>query len=611
MIPNTQLYHWLAKLVTPAQDLAHLSFCAGSRESNLHKWLQQLPLTQVEQISPLFYRALQEIGRLNTSPDQRLALLEVLREPVYQTLEALSQRYLNQPLILPEAALKTATLAQAIQKHLNNAYLAAVRDLCVLERKDLKDKQALAIHRVLTGLGMQLLRNYQLYIPVAGQVWTEIHTLYQLACELNVEQIPVAEPLPHHQLLNTIHGAYLRIVLLASTRTNQLRQDELHQCYNALEALVPAAELVAYSPTLGENLYLIVTDGNQPPVYKSRLSAEELQNQPQKVLELRTAGLLEQLQRLKSAPAEDLARDKSLPMLSPAMIGHLTQAWSLLTQRNFDRKGISGEIEVTVGLTNIHYHLAGETPFSVFLRQASSLEASMGGSIFQKHGAQLKTRQKLEDDPWADALDVNPALLKQRAGNTSSIDSAMLNKEKANYARQHPIFNVPLFDRSPGGFGLEWHKQVPPQLKAGELVGLREHGRSKWSIGVVRWVHQIREGTQMGVQVLAPQAIPVGLAVVHKTGGFSEYLRALQIPELRAVNQPPSLIANAISFHEYYKVRLYQQDQGEIHKNDLSLQLLQRFFGTGSFSQFAYRLLASTPAKPAADEDDFDSIWNT
>jgi hypothetical protein len=148
------------------------------------------------------------------------------------------------------------------------------------------------------------------------------------------------------------------------------------------------------------------------------------------------------------------------------------------------------------------------------------------------------------------------------------------------------------------------------QVRAGELLGLREQGRDKWAIGVVRWAHQIKGATQLGIQILAPHALPVGLAVVQKTGGFAEYLRALQIPELRAINQPPSVITNAISFHEFNKARLYSQDQGGVnHEGDKSIQLTRRLFATGAFSQFGFRELATAKPESQSSLGDFDSVW--
>lgn len=621
MIAYSQVHYWLNKLVIPTQDLTNLSFCPGNREAHVNKWLQELPMTQAQQVSALFYRALPEIGRLKTSAETRLAILEAMRNPVFQCQEALAQRYLNQPLILPEAALKTATVAQAIQKHMNNAYLVAVRDLCSLAdpKQELQAIRALAIHRALSGLGLQLLRNYQLYVPTSSQIWTEIHSLYRLAAELQLEQIAVEDTLPHHRAIKTIHLAYLRLLLLSSARPNQLRQEEVAQCYDALELLVGAAELDKFDAGGKENLYVVMTSGNRPPFYKSRLSLVEAKQQVNHLLELRTTGLIAKLQEFQATSAEEASEKNEQPtlQLSPSLIKHLGQAWSHLALRSFERQDVHSDIEITVGLTNIHFHLAGECPFNVFLNQTSTLEGEEKGAIFQKRGAQLKTVDlDKEDDPWGDAFDITGTIFDGVKHSTENIEAELIAKEKEQHAGKYPIFTVPLIDRSPGGFGLEWRDEIPGQVKAGELVGLRESGRNRWTLGVVRWVHQIKGATQLGIKVLAPQANPVGLAVVHKTGGFSEYLRGLQIPELKAINQPASLIANAISFHEYSKVRLYSKTQtggqpgvqSENSSDNSNLQLTQRLFATGSFSQFAYRPMVS--AKPQAnDKEDFDSVW--
>src|SRR5690606_13489736 len=159
--------------------------------------------------------------------------------------------------------------------------------------------------------------------------------------------------------------------------------------------------------------------------------------------------------------------------------------------------------------------------------------------------------------------------------STSNIELSIRQREQHQYRGHHPIFEIPLIDTSPGGYCLEWHDEIPVQVKAGELLGLRETGRQKWNVGVVRWVQQTRNSTQLGIQILAPTAIAVGIAIVQKTGGFSEYLRALQLPALKVINQPATLLTNAISFREYNKVRVYYAAQrpGETQPEELNLQL--------------------------------------
>jgi hypothetical protein len=615
MTIDPQIEQLLKKLIVPTQDLAQLGFCGGSKEAQVKLWLQSLPLTQAQQVSAQLYTAVHEISRLRTSSENRLAILELLRVPVHQTLSGLALKYLNQPLILPEAALKTATVAQAIQKHFLNSYLAAVRELCAsTDSKDLQGLQALSIQRALTALGLLLLRSYQLYLPIAGQIWTEVHALYQLACTLHLEQLPVEDKLPHHQGLQTIHNTYLRILLLATARPNQLRQDEIESTYNLLEQLAPVAELDIYNPAGKENLFVVLTNSNRPPFYKShwRPASNPGAEPP---LEIRTSHLVNKLQEQQKAGNEGVdaaVSQRNQLNLSAALTIHLAQAWSHLALRSFERQDVSAEIEVTVGLTNIHFYLADEQPFNLFLNQSSAVAgAPEKGAIYQKRGVQLKADEtKKADDPWGDTFDIVGTPFDGRALPTFNIEKKIKSQEKVNYQGQHPIYTVPLMDRSPGGYGLEWRNEIPVQVRAGELLGLREYGRNKWSIGVVRWAHQIKGATQLGIQIIAPHAIPVGLAAVHKTGGFAEYLRALQIPELRAVNQPSSLVTNAISFHEFSKARLYTQSQaGVSNEGDKSIQLTQRLFATGAFSQFGFRELATAKPETKTSKDDFDSVW--
>lgn len=612
MTPDTDIQAMLGKLAVPPQNLAQLSFCGGNKEPQLKQWLQQLPLTQAQQVSAPLYTAVHELSRLTIPWENRLALLELLRIPVHQTLNGLALKYLNQPLILPEAALKTATIAQAIQKHFLNGYLAVVRDMVpnASGKAELPPGLALAIQRALVALGLLLLRSYQLYLPISSQVWAEIHALYRLACVLELAHTPIDEPLPFHRGLKNIQQCYLRILLLATARPNQLRQDEIENTYKLLELLSPHAELEAYSPEGKENLFLVAMELSGPPFYKSNWR-ETGDAATRWLMELRTTKLVDRLQELHKASAADT--EKNLPatsLITAALAKHLEQAWSHLSMRSFARQEVSADIEVTVGLTNIHYHLAGEQPFNLFLNQSNTVTgAPAKGALYQQRGIQLKADMTGKaGDPWDSTFDIKGTQLEGKALPTLNIERQLKNQERQTYQGNHPVYQVPLIDRSLGGYGLEWREEIPVQVRAGELLGLREAGRNKWAIGVVRWAHQTKGATQLGIQILAPHAIPVGLAAIHKTGGFAEYLRALQIPELKAINQPPSLITNAISFHEYSKARLYLQPPADTAPVDLSVQLTSRLFATGAFSQFGFRELATAKATQER-KDDFDSVW--
>jgi hypothetical protein len=106
------------------------------------------------------------------------------------------------------------------------------------------------------------------------------------------------------------------------------------------------------------------------------------------------------------------------------------------------------------------------------------------------------------------------------------------------------------------------------------------------------------------------------LQLLRKTEQHSQYLRALLLPEIKAIDQSPSLIAPRLPFQEGSKVQINQkgvEQQGV---------LTRRQSATVSFSVFEYRLIeqpkttpdmpkpGGQPSSPNA-EDDFDSLWKS
>jgi hypothetical protein len=271
-------------------------------------------------------------------------------------------------------------------------------------------------------------------------------------------------------------------------------------------------------------------------------------------------------------------------------------------------------LDVAVGISSIHYHLALGTSFPHFLNKLSRAHANNGlGVIFQNRTVQLKdTSAQKTEDPWADTFDISNMSLPGLTAVTNNKERSIRENEEGESKEAHPIYKVPMIDSGPSGYCIEWRDEMPNQVKAGELLGLRDVARNRWSLGVVRWANQTQGVTQLGIQILAPQATPVGLAIIHKNGEVSEYLRALEIPMLKAINQPATLITNAISFREYSKARLYRRaTQDDDDSTNHNIQLTRRCFATGTFNQFSYREVVVSKPKESEKPDDFDSVWDS
>ncbi len=593
MTDATALQPLLERLRLPAAELKALSFCKSPTPAHIREWIESLPLTRINFASAVLYSALPEMARLQTDGATHIQLLEIVRPVAQSCIGALSHTFINQPLILPTHALKAATVAQALQKHLGNAYLGALRD--TLGNDSHRESTALAIHRALTGFGLLLLRSYQLYTPAFNQLWVEIHTLYQLAESLGLHQTPLQDPLSGHQQVRTIEQAYVRIVLLAAARPNQLRQQDMADLYLALETLSAQARIKPHTPdsaTPGQ-LYLMLLDTAQPPIYRSRLGLYE----SREIRELDTRELLHTLESARAGRAE-------LP-LNSALVAHLANALAQPAQRVFDRELRSGQLEVTIGLSNVHFHTAGGIPFSLFIDPDSGVEADNTG-IFERRSLTLK-KEPGETDPWGEAFDVKRPGLSGTQQDTSSLEESIRRDTLARYRGQHPIITLDVTDASASGYGLALKEQTIVSLKSGDLVGVREPGRVKWAVAVVRWVRRGKTSTHLGIQVLAPQAQAAAAAVIQKTGSQAEYQRALVLPALRMLGQAETLITNAISFQEQTKIKLLRQGKTS------TTQLTKRLLTTGTVSQFTFRELAGSETqsdKTPQTHSGVASLWD-
>ena len=127
----------------------------------------------------------------------------------------------------------------------------------------------------------------------------------------------------------------------------------------------------------------------------------------------------------------------------------------------------------------------------------------------------------------------------------------------------------------------------------------------------MRWIRQVRnQGTQVGIELLAPSAAPCGVRLIQKVGNSSEYLRGLLLPEISVVNQAATLITPRLPFQSGSRISLLhdgREDQGTLSR---------KISATGSVSQFELKLQSASvtpagnnPPEAGTSEDEFDSLW--
>ena len=611
------------RLKIPPQDLSMLSFCSP-QPKQLQEWVDALPQMNIGECAKQLYAAIQEVNRYQTDAHTRLQFLEILREPIRYICQSLGKHFLNKPVILPPKESKIANLAQALQNHLAIGYKAIVVQVMVRLKtndREAKKQASLAIHRALTEQAHVLLRSYQLYYPSPPNFWCEAHLLYMIAAQYKLLDLQIQSPKgSEHQETSNIEDIYLRALLLSTCKPNQLRQQQIEHVFKATENWTKYTTLE--SSAEAKSLYTINLVSDTSPIYNALMPSVQGKTSDNRLRYLNTEQLSDHLRVQLQLPSDQAhpVPDFTIPKnIANDLIRQLIQAWGVLTERAFSRLEEAGQLTLCLGLSATHYFVSDKADF------ASAMHDNGPEGILDVdeinpfiNTGPTNRRDNIESgDVWGLHVNADAKGLDVKQGG---IEFDIANFQEGNSQPKpdkYPSYKCTIVNTSPGGFCLSWRQDVPPQVKAGEIVGVQEASKRHWSIGVIRWVKQFKnDGARMGIELLAPKADSCGTQVLHKKGDVSEYLRTLELPELKAIGQPATLITPNIAFHVGYKVNINKG--GEARK----AQLIKQVASTASFSQFQYKWMsaapkqavAATPAnenKPSAKDDDFDSIWSS
>jgi hypothetical protein len=589
----------LLRVPTPSQR--SLTFCEAS-PSGLKRWLDQLPRAKLGEVARLLYQGLMEINQLIQPNEQRLRLLELLRPEVNRACLMLERHVLDQPIVLDERSRKVANLCQALQNHMAAGYKRVVVDELATPSRDRASLLPLALQRAIKALYGPLIRSAQLYTPAADHLWLELHQLYQIALRLNLQNQRVRDDLLSRPDGQSLQEAYVVALLFGAARCNQIRQRQIFQLVEHLDLWANLAQVKpADQPGV---LFVIAPRIDAPPRYRTLLKEASLSG----LLGLSTQALVAQISDYLALPAEERSRARLpvQPEISTDLLQHVRAAWGQESDRAFQRTTGQGRLEICIGMSALHYHLSGQMAFTQTLNQPEVPKPRPEFAPVEK-----------PNDVWSLAFDAEQ--------NSSFAEHEEINyeapvetkNEQLALDKTYPLFSLPIVNHSPGGYCVSWPNEVPDQLQAGEVTGLRGLNEHTWGIAVIRWIRQVPgSGTQMGLELLAPTARPCGLQLLRKTEQHSQYLRALLLPEIKAIDQSPSLIAPRLPFQEGSKVQINQkgvEQQGV---------LTRRQSATVSFSVFEYRLIeqpkttpdmpkpGGQPSSPNA-EDDFDSLWKS
>ena len=579
------------RLNVPEVGATELTFGA-SNKAELEAWVADLPLVNTAETAVQLDQAIVEIAMLDAVVTDKLEFLEILRPTVHYICTRLDRQNITQPSQQPNAAATAQSLLEnlcigyktvvlPLLKELNNTEDSDTRSSRdkqdKKDRKEKKDKQdegkqalQIAVHRLISDMSRTLLRTLQHYIPTPNHFWLEINGLYRLCEERLLIDFRCRDEENHGVSKMSINEVYLRVLLLAACKPNQLNQEQLTLTFNTIELWASQVMLVA--DTDDALLCIDLAGDHGPQFFKLSDDQQSPRALPTEVLAYEIEAYLKQINRAVEIP--ETFPNKPL--------SHLVEAWSVMQPRAFQRLPASGPIRVCIGMRSCHYFLSGGIEFASQLTDTDSLLRREINPFLElefenSDGTVTPTTDDGTGSQDNDLDDANPDESKRVAAN----------RESKAYPAVMPFlhFETQALDTSPGGYCIRWGDGLPDNCRVGELIALREERDTRWCVATIRWIRHQGDEAAMGVALLSPRAIPVAIRMVYKRGGPTDFTRAFLLPEIGAIRQAATLITPRMPFAAGQKLQIQRQGI------QTTGQLIELQLNTESVNQFTFRML--------------------
>jgi len=491
----------LAERHTPGQH----SFRTDPK--SVRQWADALPLANASATARLLYNALRETNSLKVEPLQRLLLLETLRGPIQQIADTVDRQIVGSSFPLPPQKRALGDIAQDFQRELANGYRISLIEICGVEARVpfLRGKPvALALQRLIAHLGAQLAKAYLVYANPPAGLWQMLHDAYAFAREVKLDDKPVEDPLLCGAVLSP-RDSYAHALLFAMSNPYQFAQRDIHDTYRATQVWASSCRIVAQAAD--KNLHAVSLDADRGPGYLQ----DERRNAGSSVVGFETVLLEQSLEReLRmvrgvSGPVSFRLKNAPAVSVSVALIHRLITSWRAAPAgRHCARLPGMYAVDTLVGLSALHYHLAGRIDFETFARTGRS------GAAAAAAGSQI-------------------TLMTDRGEHAAN----WVNGHEG----AHDVFTARVLDHTRHGYRIEWESVEAVRARVGEVVGIAMHAEESdmqdWMVGVIRWMRIDTTGrVEAGIELIAREARAASLRALDAAGSGKSPVRAIRLEPL-------------------------------------------------------------------------------
>lgn len=488
-----------AQPFNPAESQSGLQF---SDDASCKRWVEALPLTNVQQTQRLLHTQLVALRDTQLPALERLKVIETLRDSVAFVQGESANRYAGKPIPLETNDAEAWASVIDLWKQLSANYehcLQAYRDGDL----EIAPHAALIAMRCIYCIGRQMVEHYRVYREIPEALWRALNGLYTFAEQHGFARIRAQDAFAQQATDSSCAEAYIQALLvhLANPYALSIRQLGFVQSWAekwaTLVGLASQPLSASTTPALGVDLA-----GAAGVVFASDIAAQpsvrylDLE-QLSKTLR-QTITLLKQGQTPAQLGLGETARQPGCENLLMLLYVQWCRAG---TARSEEREASDERVSVCFGIPSGHFQVSGRREF----RQPS----------------ELTSREKRD-------LDTFGYVVHGEAGDRPP------DGLEVWHILNHSASGFMCIFRDPSSRSRIAHNQ---------LVAVQRRGTRHFQLGMVQWL-RVDHGNEISLGVRAFPGVPQAVAVrpSNFTPDSNVYERALLFPEVPASATPATLI---------------------------------------------------------------------
>lgn len=471
-------------------------------------WCRVLQLTNPLQTQAQLLRQLHLLNLYALAGETRLAILEILRGPVYFIQTESAKKFSGKPLPLtpPEQAAFDTT--HGLWQALAVGYLRCL-EACL--NGELAEQAALVCQRALAALVGDVSAMTRAGRHLEGGHWQQAHGTYAAAEKLSAAQTAVEDELRGGAPV-TPADVYAELMLLGAGSLHELTPRQQTWVMRWARRWAGKVSICTAPPPESPALPLCIDlESSLPASFKPGsgaaarwLDTAELRKSLKKRLRLLAEGGED------NTPARlGLGDDCQQPACGEALRRIYPRWVKGGVLRRHDRHPMNGPCRFVIGVDAIHYYLSGSQPFkppgsasSEELRRQREELATFGriaarfeDEYSRNHGYQLENWEIVED--WG------------------------------------------MIDQSSGGLRLVRPlRQSGGRLAIGQLVAVQPAGGSGLLLGAVRWAQVVGDSLSVGIQLFPGKPLPIAVRGTGAMAAKEKYRPGFLLPPVASLELP-------------------------------------------------------------------------